>query len=43
MLACQVRLYKELTVIEALRLVQLDYINALTYQTFLLASVHSML
>ncbi|KAF2463979.1 acetyl-CoA synthetase-like protein, partial [Lindgomyces ingoldianus] len=43
MLTCRVRLHEQLTVIEALRTVQSDYMNALTHQTFSLASVHNML
>ncbi|KAF1935488.1 hypothetical protein EJ02DRAFT_439207 [Clathrospora elynae] len=43
MLICRVRLDEQLTVLEALRSVQSDVTNALTHQTFSLASVHNML
>ncbi|KAF1937772.1 acetyl-CoA synthetase-like protein [Clathrospora elynae] len=43
MLTCRVRLNEQLTVLEALRSVQSDFTNALTHQTFSLASVHNML
>jgi NRPS condensation-like uncharacterized protein/aryl carrier-like protein len=43
MLTCRVHLHEELTLMEVLNSVQSDYTNALTYQTFSLASVHNML
>ena len=43
MLACRVNIHEQLTVIEALKSVQLDYINSVSYQTFSLASMHSLL
>jgi hypothetical protein len=43
MLTCRVHLHEELTVMEALELMQSDYVNATAYQTFPLASVHNAL
>ena len=43
MLACRVHIHEQLTVIEALKSVQLDYMNSLSHQTFSLASMHSLL
>ncbi|KAG9196868.1 hypothetical protein G6514_003673, partial [Epicoccum nigrum] len=43
MQTCRVHLYERLTVIEALRLMQSDSVNAMTYQTLSLASVHNAL
>jgi non-ribosomal peptide synthetase component F len=43
MLTCRVRLHERLTVLEALRTLQSDYMDALTHQMFSLASVHNML
>jgi hypothetical protein len=43
MLSCRVRLNEQSTVIEALRTVQSDYMDALAHQTFSLAQVHNML
>ncbi|KAI2484863.1 EntF Non-ribosomal peptide synthetase module protein [Pyrenophora tritici-repentis] len=43
MLPCRVNLHKQLTVLEVLRAVQRDYASSLPYQTFPLASMHSLL
>jgi hypothetical protein len=43
MQTCRVDLHEQLTVIEALRLIQSDYVSAMAYQTFSLASVHNAL
>jgi non-ribosomal peptide synthetase component F len=43
MLTCQIRLYERSTVLEILRSVQSDFMNALTHQTFSLVNVHNIL
>ncbi|KAH8727297.1 hypothetical protein GQ44DRAFT_648966, partial [Phaeosphaeriaceae sp. PMI808] len=43
MLPCRVNLHKQLTVLEVLRAIQRDYASSLPYQTFPLASMHSLL
>lgn len=43
MLACRINIHDQLTVLEALKSVQVDYLNSLTHQTFSLASMHSLL
>jgi amino acid adenylation domain-containing protein/non-ribosomal peptide synthase protein (TIGR01720 family) len=43
MQTCRVHLHEQLTVIEALQLMQSDSVNAMAYQTLSLASVHNAL
>ncbi|EFQ87557.1 hypothetical protein PTT_16905 [Pyrenophora teres f. teres 0-1] len=43
MLPCRVYLHEQLTVLEAMKEVQRDYTSSLPYQTFPLASMHSLL